>query len=91
MKTVVIAPGGGAAALVGFPMKSSKCKFILLRGMNLHGGLGGFWFFFFIVGLLLSVTVVFSVTLNIHQIIHKSVGIFKVLVFLKRLLLVAFK
>lgn len=42
MKTVDTAPGGGAAAPVGFPMKSSKCKFILLRGTNLHGVWGFF-------------------------------------------------
>lgn len=54
MKTVDTALGGGAAALVGFPMKSSKCKLILLRRTNLHGGLGFFWVFFF-VSLLLSV------------------------------------
>lgn len=45
MKTVDTAPGGGAAALVGFPMKSSKCKFILLRGTNLHVG---FWLGFIV-------------------------------------------
>lgn len=48
MKTVGTAPGGGEAALVGFPMKSSKCKFILLRGTKLSFGfwlLLFFWFF----------------------------------------------
>lgn len=34
MKTVGTAPGGGAAALVGFPTKSSKCKLSLLGEQN---------------------------------------------------------
>lgn len=53
MKTVGTAPEGGAAALVGFPMKSSKCKFIPLRGTKLSVGfwlLGGFLCFFFYCG-----------------------------------------
>lgn len=88
MKTADTAPGGGAAALVGFPMKSSKCKFILLRGMNFHG----VWFglVFFPCGFSsFSYVVVSPVTLNINQIVHKSkCYVFKVL---KSLLLVAFK
>lgn len=34
MKTVGTAPGGGAAALVGFPTKSSKCKLSLPGEQN---------------------------------------------------------
>lgn len=71
MKTVDTVPGGGAAALVGFPMKSSKCKFILLRGINLHDGVlfpCGFFSF--------SYLVVLPVTLNINQIFIKVNVIF---------------
>lgn len=93
MKTADTAPEGGAVALVGFPMKSSKCKFILLRGMNLHGGLFWgliVWGFFSPCGLFsFSYIVVSAITLNINQIIHETkYYVFKVL---KSLLLVAFK
>lgn len=61
MKTVGTAQGGGAAALVECPMKSSKCKLIHLGEQNCMGEI-----FFFLCDFCLRYVVVFPITPNIH-------------------------